>query len=308
MQQADVISDIFGALRVSRADFGERTRTPSDGSEEHGSLGQVSVCLAKEGELCIKVPSGNRAVLGAGDFVLVPKGVATLSLNGTSSDPEDIGERFWIGEPGKKAGADHACFVWGDCWFDRELDHPLIAKLPDIMVWTVDMQRQNPAVEAAISLLALEQSASNQGQEGVLARLVEILFIQTMRLASTPEGRLATGYISALADPQLFHALLAIHKRSEINWTVAALANEAGMSRASFAQRFTDLVGEAPIAYLTRWRLMRARRLMQDTTLSMSEIASRCGYASVASFTRRFSQSFGMGPGEFRRDRRSKVR
>jgi transcriptional regulator GlxA family with amidase domain len=113
------------------------------------------------------------------------------------------------------------------------------------------------------------------------------------------------GYLAALADPQLSQALAAIHQQPGIAWTIGALARRAGMSRARFALRFGAVVGVAPIAYLTTWRLMKARALLANSTLDMAEIAARCGYASVPSFTRRFKQAVGIGPGAWRRSARS---
>ena len=76
------------------------------------------------------------------------------------------------------------------------------------------------------------------------------------------------------------------------------------MSRARFAARFAEVVGLPPIGYLTAWRLMKARALLAESGLDMAEIASRCGYASVPSFSRRFKTAFGVGPGSYRREAR----
>jgi len=89
----------------------------------------------------------------------------------------------------------------------------------------------------------------------------------------------------------------------ERTWTVASLAAEVGMSRSPFASRFTALVGTSPLAYLARWRMHVAADLLEGSTMSISEIAERVGYASEAAFGRGFKKEFGVSPGAFRRMR-----
>jgi transcriptional regulator GlxA family with amidase domain len=86
-------------------------------------------------------------------------------------------------------------------------------------------------------------------------------------------------------------------------WRVGDLAALSAMSRTRFAARFTEAVGQTPMDYLTGWRLMKARGLLASSALGMADIAERCGYASVPSFSRRFKERFGIGPGGFRRVR-----
>ena len=84
-------------------------------------------------------------------------------------------------------------------------------------------------------------------------------------------------------------------------WTIAELAVCSGLSRAVFAEKFTAAVGQPPIAYLTNWRLINARRLLRESDLGTDEIARRCGYQSLPSFSRRFKAVFRVGPGAYRR-------
>jgi transcriptional regulator GlxA family with amidase domain len=111
----------------------------------------------------------------------------------------------------------------------------------------------------------------------------------------------ASGYMAALADPRLAKALTAIHDAPHRPWTIAELAVRSGLSRAVFAEKFTAAVGQPPIAYLTNWRLINARRLLRESDLGTAEIARRCGYQSLPSFTRRFKAVFQIGPGAYRR-------
>lgn len=153
----------------------------------------------------------------------------------------------------------------------------------------------------ALRLLSMEADLNAQGTEGVLTRLLEIIFIQSVRqMESDPPGP-AKGFIAALSDAQLSRALQVMHMQPHVSWKIQGLAEVAGMSRAGFARRFSELLGVPPIEYLTQWRLSKARALLAGTNLDMVEIAGRCGYASAPSFSRRFKETFGVGPGSYRR-------
>ncbi|HET7293549.1 MAG TPA: helix-turn-helix transcriptional regulator [Vicinamibacteria bacterium] len=92
-----------------------------------------------------------------------------------------------------------------------------------------------------------------------------------------------------------------MHRTPERDWTNASLAEAVGMSRSRFAARFRGLVGEPPLAYLSRWRLETAAGLLQDGALGLAEIAARVGYESEAAFSKAFRRRFGTPPGAYRR-------
>jgi AraC-like DNA-binding protein len=95
-------------------------------------------------------------------------------------------------------------------------------------------------------------------------------------------------------------ALAAIHREPEKDWSVASLAKEVGMSRSGFSARFTQLVGESAMRYLTQWRMQLARVQLQETSESLSVLADRLGYQSEAAFCRAFKRVFGVSPGSVR--------
>ncbi len=84
-------------------------------------------------------------------------------------------------------------------------------------------------------------------------------------------------------------------------WTVQELAGRAGLSRAAFARRFTELVGEPPMAYLTRWRMTTAARMLRESEETLSAVAARTGYGSEYAFAKAFKRAYGMAPGGYRR-------
>ena len=130
--------------------------------------------------------------------------------------------------------------------------------------------------------------------------MADVIFIQILRayLARVPDD--GGGLLGALRDPSTAAALGAMHRRAEAPWTVASLAEEVGLSRSVFAARFTQLVGEPPLGYLTRLRMQKAATLLRDGA-TLAKASRLTGYASEASFSYAFRQWAGVPPGAWRR-------
>jgi AraC-like DNA-binding protein len=125
--------------------------------------------------------------------------------------------------------------------------------------------------------------------------------IQAIRVWLEQESSSASGWLSALRDPQVGHALAMIHRDPVREWRVETLAAEVAMSRSAFAERFSRLVGEAPMQYVTRWRMYLALDALRDERATVGEIALRLGYGSEAAFSRAFKRFLGVSPGAARR-------
>lgn len=110
-----------------------------------------------------------------------------------------------------------------------------------------------------------------------------------------------TGWGAALRNPAISAALLALHRDPAHPWTVKTLADQAGLSRAAFAHRFTTLIGQPPLGYLTWWRLTLAARLLCESDAPLSEVAAQVGYGSEFSFANAFKRAYGTAPGRYRR-------
>ena len=138
----------------------------------------------------------------------------------------------------------------------------------------------------------------------MITRLADILVIQALRawMRSDPAARV--GWLGALHDAQVGRALALVHRDPARAWTVASLAAEVAMSRSAFAARFTELVGEAPLQYLTRWRMTQAAELLRERDDSVPAIAERVGYGNAAAFMKAFTRVQGVGPGAYRRAHR----
>ena len=147
-----------------------------------------------------------------------------------------------------------------------------------------------------------ESATGEPGAGSMLAKLAELLFVEAMRRymdTLPPEGK---GWLAGVRDAHVGRALAFLHAEPGRAWTVDRLAKEAALSRSALAERFTALMGESPMQYLTRWRLALAARALRSGSDAIARIAERSGYESEAAFNRAFKREFGVPPAAWRRD------
>lgn len=138
------------------------------------------------------------------------------------------------------------------------------------------------------------------GAQAMMDRLLDWALVCTLRTWLADQGDCAPAWYRGLADPVVGPALTAIHAEPYRRWTVAALAAQASVSRALLARRFTEVMGEPPLAYLTEWRMAEAEELLADPTRSVAQIADTVGYADAFGFSAAFKRSRGVSPTVFR--------
>jgi transcriptional regulator GlxA family with amidase domain len=148
-----------------------------------------------------------------------------------------------------------------------------------------------------------EVGAPGTGSDVVVAKLSEVLFIETLRrfIQDLPDEH--KGWLAGARDPVIGEALALLHKKPSQPWTVADLAHQVGVSRTRFAERFRHFLGEPPMAYLARWRLKLAADKLVCSNANVGEIATEVGYVSESAFSRVFKREFGCPPAQFRRFR-----
>lgn len=188
--------------------------------------------------------------------------------------------------------------------FAKEGPHPLLALLPPLIRIPADEAASDGDLQLLLRLLAHEAKHREAGTELVLPRLIDTLFVYVLRtwLRAQPEG--TCGWFGALRDPQISNALSFIHERPQHGWTVESLARSVAMSRAAFAKRFADLVGEPPLAYVTRWRMDIAAKMLRESREPVARIAGKVGYVSETAFAKAFRRRRKLAPGEYRYQRR----
>jgi AraC family transcriptional regulator, alkane utilization regulator len=146
-----------------------------------------------------------------------------------------------------------------------------------------------------------EVRTARPGNAAMLGRLTELMFVEIIRdyMQQLPGDR--GGWLAGLKDPYVGKALHLLHANPMRNWTVEDLARETALSRSALAQRFTDLVGDAPMRYLANWRMQLAKEMLREGSYSIQEVATRVGYESEAAFNRAFKRATGFPPAAWRR-------
>jgi AraC-like DNA-binding protein len=146
-----------------------------------------------------------------------------------------------------------------------------------------------------------EARAGRPGNAAMLGRLTELMFVEILREYVHRLPASQGGWLAGVNDPQVGKALRLLHTDPVRDWTVEDLAHEVGMSRSVLAQRFADLVGEAPMRYLSNWRMQLAKQMMRDGTSNIQDVATRVGYESEAAFNRAFKRATGSPPATWRK-------
>ncbi|MFM4775158.1 cupin domain-containing protein [Aeromonas veronii] len=194
-------------------------------------------------------------------------------------------------EPRQLGGCDLVC---ASITFGQETASPLQLALPDALVLPLS---DLPTLAPLLTLLFDEAFTNRYGQEPVLTRLLETVLILLLR-HMVEHGLCQQGMLAGLSDPRLARAIAAMHLRSEEGWTVATLAQEAGMSRARFAAHFQAQTGLSPLGYLTQWRMLLAcQQLLAGE--SITQVALGAGYSGSVAFSRAFEREFGVSPGRW---------
>jgi AraC-like DNA-binding protein len=154
-----------------------------------------------------------------------------------------------------------------------------------------------PSLHPALELLFSEFNGTASGRQAALDRLLEYILILLLR-HQVEAGSSTTGVLAGLGDRRLARSLRALHEQPQRAWTLQALAEEAGMSRARFAERFPQVLGVTPMAYLAAWRLNLAKDLLLRGR-PVKAVAAEAGYSGAAAFTRAFVRSAGVPPTEW---------
>lgn len=304
----DAFGDLFREVRANGSLFGGSTLQPPwnlhfvDGAP-------LTLCTVLTGGGWIVTAGGTAEPLRAGDTVIV-RGPQTFTfvddLDSTADAvecgtecavPECGGTRYRLGwSDFVDRGADATTAIVGAYPVRGEISRRLLDELPDIL--RVPGGGEGDAV---LEHLAAEVAIDAPGQQVVLDRLLDWMLVCTLRTWFDRPGGQPPAWWAAQRDPVVGDALRLIHDDPSAPWTVAALAERAGVARSTLAKRFTDLVGEPPSSYLTTWRMTVAADLLTENRATVAEIARAVGYADPFGFSSAFKRVRGTSPTEFRR-------
>jgi len=248
--------------------------------------------------------------LSAGDFVVVPRGRAHLMRDTRATPVEGFFDLVKRSAPDKRgafsAGGNGPVseLVCGGMQFENGPMDPLLAVLPPLIHVKGKEGEAAPWLGATVAHILEELNLHRPGAEAVVTRLADILFIQAVRSYFDQDHAAAeSGWLAAVQDPHIGPAVALLHEHPQEPWTVASLAHRVALSRSVFATRFTQLVGEPPLRYLTRLRLNVATTRLRSSNDKLRAIAAAAGYESVAAFIKVFKRHLRMTPGEYRRGR-----
>jgi AraC-like DNA-binding protein len=259
------------------------------------------------GKMLVQVDGGETIEVRAGELVLLPHN--DVHAFGSAMDvppfsqPDAVkskaaGEfsRIELGGGGEATqllcgylGSDHA---FG----------PLLASLPKVLKLAVGATPSGAWVESSFRFAVSQIAHGRVGSTTVIAKLSELLFVEAVSRYIDGLADDKKGWLAGLRDPQVGQALSLMHAQPAKDWSAEALAAEVGISRSGFAERFTSLVGQPPMQYLTYWRMQLAAQRLRESREAIARVGYAVGYESEAAFSRAFKREFGKAPAEWRRE------
>jgi AraC-like DNA-binding protein len=332
----DVLSDVLRVVRLSgavffTADFSSPWALESPVPDKLAAAVMpqaecvVLFHILVEGECEVDCRSHPVTVMQSGDVVVFPRGDQHTMRSHGAGSPSPLTSIF---SPRRRTdppqlsyggGGRTSRFVCGYLNCDQRFS-PLVDALPTMLlvrgrdnyssIEAVDTRGTLPALVpqgsgtwlgTTLKFTVNEARAARPGNAAILGRLTELMFVEILReyMQRLPSSH--GGWLSGLNDPHVGKALRLMHEDPVRDWTVDELAREVAISRSVLAQRFTTLVGEAPMRYLAGWRMQVAKQMMRDGEVNIHDVAARVGYESEAAFSRAFKRATGSPPAAWRR-------
>jgi AraC-like DNA-binding protein len=263
--------------------------------------------LVIEGEALACIDGVASMPLAAGDIVVVPHGDDhTLSSGSPSAliDSRSLLDKILAGDLSvtRHGGGGAATrFICGYFGCERRAERLFLAGLPPLIKVNVRGDATGAWLENSIRHLVSEADAARPGHAVLLSKMAEALFIETLRRYMEQLPAEQVGWLAAARDPVVGAVLALLHRDPGHPWNAQELATKVGASRSVIAERFARFLGEPPHAYLTRWRLQLAARLLETSRQTIVQVAGEVGYESQAAFNRAFKREFGRPPAQYRK-------
>jgi AraC-like DNA-binding protein len=264
--------------------------------------------VIERGRACLQVRGQKALALAAGDLVVLMRGQGhsladtfRTSVPATPLPPAKAGLCSILEAGGGGAETQTLC---GSFSFRSPAGRSLTSLLPEVVHLKAG---DYPEIAATLHALWDEASGQRLGSQTAIARLTDVLFVQTVREIAARGHNLPPSWLAALGDERIGLALARMHEAPMTPWTVESLARTVGMSRSPFAARFARLVGVPPLTYLTNLRMQRAMALLREGRQALSAIAGEVGYDSYAAFSKAFGRITGTSPRTFARREREEV-
>jgi AraC-like DNA-binding protein len=315
---ADVLSDVLRSVRLTGAMlFLVDATTPWCTWAPHTEAFRQVVLPASQHLVSFHIVTRGRCWAGlrgdapqrfeTGDVLVVPHGDAYFL-----AEPADAADTYGaddavsffrsmaagelptvVGEGG--GGAERTQFICGFLGCSQRPFNPVLAALPRV----VHTRAENASAERMQHLIGFAQCELNRPSSGgqtVLLRLAELMFVEVVRGHIESVSTAPSGWLAGLRDPLVGRVLARLHGAPAQAWSLEALAADIGTSRSVLAERFTQVVGQPPMQYLSAWRIQLASELLCDRTAKVKTVAAAVGYDSEAAFSRAFKKIVGVAP------------
>ncbi len=292
----DPLSQVIALLQPSTV-FSKRISGAGRWGVRYSAFGQPSFCAVLEGRCRLAVDGHRALTLEAGDFLLLPTTPGFTMSGFEPVTPDRIDPKVTSAPTvevrhGRRGGRPDVRLLGGYFVFDSP-DAALLVSLLPSLVHVRGVER----LSVLVHLVGEEASERRSGREVVLKRLMEVLLIEALR--STPREDAPPGLLRGLVDSRLAPAIRQMHAQLARSWTMAQLARTAALSRSAFFERFTRIVGLAPMEYLLSWRMAVAKDLLRRQKLGIAEVAEQVGYGSASTFSTAFSRHVGQPPSRY---------
>lgn len=304
---SDPLGEALHLLRLTGSVYARSELSAPWGIDLPPLEGHMMFHIVTAGRCWLEADGSEPLRLERGSLALVPHGLGHRLVDEPGREAisffdlpvQRITERYEFLEHG---GGGEACrLICVVVRFDHAAAERLVDALPPVLHLDAWGGGDDRWLADTLRFIAREAEALRPGGETVITRLADILVIQTVRHWIETEADVDTGWLAALRDDQVGRAIAALHREPGADWTLESLARTAAMSRSAFAARFTAVVGEPAMRYLTRWRLQLARMALRECDDALGVVAERFGYRSEAAFCRAFKREFGVSPGSDRR-------
>ncbi len=293
----DPLAQVVSLLQP-RAAYSKLASGAGAWSVQRSETGRPFYCAVLEGACRLLADGHAPLILRAGDFVLLPA-VYDFTMSSLQPPPDDyeylphlVAEGVVrLGDPDQPADVR---VMIGYCEFTSSDSALLVSLLPQLIYVSGEKR-----LATLVELVRDESRSQRHAREVVLERLLEVLFIEALRSSAGLAG--SPGLLRGLSDDALAPAIRLMHENPAHPWTIAELAGASALSRTSFFERFSQLVGKTPKEYLLAWRMALAKQILRREALSVAEIAERVGYSSASTFTVAFTRFVGTPPGRYGR-------
>lgn len=302
----DALSHILDDIHLRGAEY---LYVNGQGAWNFALQGSPAFHIVLNGPVKLLLPGHGEHLLETGDIAFIPAGKEHHIRHPDAPELSD----YWLMDDFKGHcnepvavgnGQPRNLILSVRCLLDADMGRPLLSSLPSCMVIRQGLEGSGPEwLKIGLNFLALEAELYRPGRDTLINRLIGMFLIECVRdyVEQLPEE--ANNWLSAVRDPYLSPALSAIHAQPAHPWTVADLAGLACLSRSAFHERFSDIIGMPPLAYLTEHRLRLAAWHLAQQDIGINRISERVGYSSETAFSQAFRRQYGISPSQYRKQK-----